>query len=155
METQKIILVAQAPSKDSRPPEVPFGGRPGRALAALMGVEPVNLHLYFERLDLVADGGHVAGSRGDRFDFEGARKMVAERHAVYLKGRLAIFLGSKVATVFDSSASPALVWYRDVERGFTFAIYPHPSGVDPFWKDAANVAKAKAFFGSIVQERAA
>lgn len=153
MDTQKIILVAQAPSKDSKPPEVPFGGRPGKELAKLLGVEPARLADYFERLDLLP-AAETGGPRGNRFDFAAARQAVLDRHGTVLKGRLVIFLGSKVATVFDASASPALVWYRDVERGFTFAIYPHPSGRDEYWNELKNVQFAKAFFGAIVQERA-
>lgn len=150
METQKIILIGQAPAVGDGP-GVPFGGRPGKSLALLMSVDYEKLGDYFERLDVFAATVRKPGERGDRFDFAAAREEIKNHQLPLIRGRLVVFLGKKVANVFGRAKMPPFVWETDQERGFTYALYPHPSGRDEFWNHPENVRAAKAFFAEITR----
>ena len=69
----------------------------------------------------------------------------------FLNGRKAIFVGKAVAYAFEYPHG----YFRWKEfGGFIAATIPLPSGVNHWWNDEINVARAKKFLSGIL-ERAA
>lgn len=124
------ILVGEAPSSTSDPSR-PFSGRSGARLAALLGRE---LDSVFELVNLLPAYPGRAG-KGSGFDRELARARAAEIAAT--RGdRLLILVGHRVAAAFGLDGDYL------VERDGAI-VFPHPSGINRFWNDPANVTRAR------------
>lgn len=130
----KLLVVGQAPSARTigRPP---LSGPSGVKLARLVGAsalsdiaEPANLLPSFPG----------KRGKGDAFPMGPARE-AAQREAI--GGRVVVLLGRKVAEAFGLKGLPYLQWCR--HRGGRVVVVPHPSGVNRWWNEAANVAAAR------------
>lgn len=144
----KIILMGQAPSPTSDP-AVPLSGKSGVFLAKLAAISFEKLGDLFERRNVLGSYPGGAEGKGDLFPMKAAREAVAAM-LPSLAGRRVVLLGLGVALAFGfDRTAPRLKW---VERdGITFALCPHPSGVNLFWNDVANRAEACRFFGAVAK----
>lgn len=56
-----------------------------------------------------------------------------------------IFVGKRVAEAFGYPTDRILEWKWDVDRGFQWAILPHPSGVNRWWNASTHAREAERF----------
>lgn len=140
----KHRLYGQAPSKDAI---IPFSGASGRALAQRMGLPTFGaLHdLYV--VENVLSEWPGAGPKGDLFPMGQAREKAAFIRATWNQYDHCLLVGKQVAQAFGFSSFIDLVWHS-VDDGTLIAIVPHPSGVNHFWNDKQNAARADAFLRS-------
>ncbi len=75
-------------------------------------------------------------------------RMIAEQ----MMGRRIVLLGLKVAAAFGLHKLPLLEWQNVVAHGTRFkaARCPHPSNVNQWWNDDANVKRARHFLSEAV-----
>jgi len=134
----KTVVVGQAPSVGrSRKP--PLSGKSGQRLEALAGLAHGELGSCFALTNLL--GRYPGrGTGGDRFP-HGMAARAARKLRGYLAGRRAILLGSGVARAFQVPARPFFEWRQS--NGLTFMVVPHPSGLNRWWNDPANLALAE------------
>lgn len=145
------VLVGEAPSRDTegRPP---FSGRSGRRLAELLG-EDLDEAFLLENL-LQRWPGPASSGKGSAFPLGPARKS-ARRLVREYRGRRFVLVGWRVAAAFGVPVHVArpLRWYGDWAHSLdgsgagagSFAVLPHPSGVNLWWNDPANVERARRF----------
>lgn len=138
----RTIIIGQAPSRLSEADE-PLSGRSGKRLAELCGVPFPDFLSAFERLNLHERWPGKAG-KGDAFDrAEAGRRAFVIHHSV--GRRRMIFLGWNVARAFGfTGRAPLLTWIPNEPQ--TVAISPHPSGVNRWWNDPANLERARRFW---------
>ncbi len=173
MASVKTILLGIAPSRTSDPVR-PFSGRSGARLARLLDLPERGLSLdrVFE-LRNVLDywPGRVSGGRGDRFPMAEARAVLrpfslkpggvrpltfapplrghteqigrqsAGSRVSRFRGRRVVLVGCRLGALVG--LREPLVWER--RAGASFALLPHPSGLDRWWNNAENVARAREF----------
>lgn len=142
------ILVGEAPSRES---DRAFGGRSGRRLADVAGVSHERI-LSCPRWNLLpSNPGRVEGRKGDRFPLARAREH-AESISRFLAFRRVIFVGRRVARAFRVPETVDVLTWTAGPPGSTFAIVPHPSGVNTWWNDPAHRDAARAFLRDALRE---
>lgn len=148
---RRIVLIGQAPNKTMKKPEHALtGGRTGNFIARELcgGIGLAEYVRVFERRNLLSRWPGSNG-KGDAFPIEEARRAAAGM-VRELRGRRVILFGRGVATAFALEEIPLLRW--TVEHDAEFATCPHPSGVNTWWNERANRAKARAFFLSAIAD---
>ncbi len=147
----RILLVGQAPSASMKRGDRPLiGGKSGFFLQQLCGMTLRQYVKTFETLNLLSEYPGKDG-KGDRFPMKEAR-ISAALYATGWSGRRVIFMGKNVARAFGKDKMPPMEWVSD-ERGFRYAIMPHPSGVNRWWNSKANMATAKAFLEKLKETK--
>jgi len=145
----KPLIVGQAPGRRSNPNE-PLSGKSGRRLAALCGLDLPAFLDRFDRVNLVY-GWPDERAKGDAFLGCVEARHAAAELAPRLARRRAILLGHRVAAAFHASDLPYFKWTRLGDA--MIAVAPHPSGVNLFWNDPANVRTARRFWRSVSAPR--
>lgn len=148
----KPLLVGEAPSKNEVT-ETPLEGRVGKRLAALCGLTYEQYLERFDRVNLL----HVrqdTTEKGFTFDHAAAGH---EAHRLYVAGivapgRIVLLLGWRVARAFSNGFSKLPYFVEHQHGGAAFYVLPHPSGVNRYWNDPENVARASEFMRRIVKE---
>lgn len=146
------VFIGQAPSRHGDPTK-PLTGRPGRKLADLASMTPMEFYLSTVRINLLSRYVGVSGN-GDAFPMidarRGAIKMVAG-----LDGRVVVFVGRRVAEAFGCER-PWFDWEEgrfsvgNLTMGCRRAVMPHPSGRNRFWNDSRNVQEARRFMSELM-----
>lgn len=146
------IFIGQAPSRDGDP-DRPLTGRPGRRLAELASMDPIEFYLSTVRVNLLPRYAGANG-QGDAFPLIEARRHAIEL-VTELDGRAVVFVGRRVAEAFGCRRG-WFRWARDyVSAGgrvveIRYAVIPHPSGRNRFWNDRRNVREASAFLSELM-----
>jgi uracil-DNA glycosylase len=148
------ILVGEAPSRDTEGLP-PFSGRSGACLEELLG-RPLR-----ERFVVVNVLGRWPGRQGSekgsafpRLEAARGALRLAEEYAA--SSRRWVFCGWRVRDAFAAALGVHWTsqrylrweWLRDHDGMFgveTYAVLPHPSGVNLWWNDPANVERARRF----------
>jgi uracil-DNA glycosylase len=147
------IMIGQAPSKHGDPTK-PLTGMPGRRLARVAGMYPLEFYASVVRANLLAAYAGEDGS-GDAFPLTEARVSALDA-APELNGRTVVFVGRRVAQSFGCDSE----WF-DWDRAYfnhgvgveiRYATIPHPSGRNRWWNDEGNVARAEAFMRELLKE---
>src|SRR5712691_1480211 len=134
---RRTILIGQAPARRAGPP---LAGRIGARLASLAELSPAEYLAAFERRNVLERWPGKDG-KGDRFPPALARSAAA-RMTPSLRRRRVIFLGRATARAFGFGED-LFAWKNFC--GFEAAAFPHPSGVNRWWNDPPNVARAADF----------
>lgn len=147
--TSRPLIVGQAPSSRGPTPDGPLSGRAGKRVAALVGLE--TLAPTFEVVNLLPTCPGRARGKGHRFPAAEARAAAAmlERFSTHER---VVLLGRGVARAFDLDLDPL---ERRVERDRRWLLVPHPSGVNLWWNDKANVEAASVALRAFVGARRA
>lgn len=161
------LLIGQAPPPSFDPdthsplhplPEKCSGGR----LAEIMGLDARTYLRTFQRINLLRDfpgqRRRPGGTRVDHWPKAEARQ-AAELIAPLLDGRQVILVGRNVARAFSLEAAPWHEWssYRvtyppDSPALFSVAVVPHPSGLNRWYNDSANLETARAFWTGFLED---
>lgn len=139
------MIVGQAPSSDA-PDARPFTGRSGRRLAALLDVEHECLPVLFDLVNLLDRWPGKAG-KGDAFPMAEAKARAARLLPTFLARPWILIVGKATARAFRLRNPKYLEWVSF--SGTSVAVVPHPSGVNRWWNDPANVARAEVFMRSL------
>jgi uracil-DNA glycosylase len=148
--SRPLWIVGQAPGERAKGEGAFDGPGSGHRLADLMGLSPDDLLRLTTRVNLLDDFPGKAG-RGDRFPIRearaGARKLLREipREADVL------LAGGNVARAFGLRGHGWLVWEQGAP-GRRHAVVPHPSGINRWWNEPANEARARVFLMSVAAE---
>lgn len=148
----KPLLVGQAPARsgDGRP----FTGASGRRLCSLLEIESYDdLAHLLDMTNLIPQiQPKIKGKKGDSFD-----RALAKRAAIRIytqcveEGRDRVILAGKgVAAAFLPQQQAINYFQRYLTVSIRICVIPHPSGVNLFWNDPANVEKASRFLRAIV-----
>ena len=145
------LVVGEAPSRTSDPAD-PITGRCGAKIAALAGLTVDEFADRFERANLLdAYPGKLDGSKGTLWDPISAKKradeIVGERFGA---SRYVVLLGRRVATAFGVGRVDYMEETAAI-RGAAVVVLPHPSGINRWYNDARNVARASAFMKRIAR----
>jgi hypothetical protein len=140
---KKPLLLGEAPSRTSDPAR-PFDGHSGRRLQKLMP-EGVALADVFELRNLL-DEWPGASDKGSAFDFALARERCVEIINAWERFRLVVLVGRRVARAFGDGG---LDYLEVVGIAFPRVVFPHPSGVDRWWNEQANVERARRFMHDV------
>lgn len=143
----KVLLIGQAPAAH-HPLDPPLGGATGRRMARILRITFEDYLEQFDRWNLLAHYPGPGDAKGDAFPIAEARENAVEV-AQKLKGRDVVFLGGAVARAFNVGHIELLKWhgFEYIGTGIKFhgAIFPHPSGINRWWNEAANVGRAERF----------
>lgn len=146
----RVLLVGQAPGRSGPPPgRALVGGASGTFLQKIAGFQgDLKGYLkHFETTNLLDKyPGRAAGAKGDLFPKDEARRR-AEQIEPTFRGRRVIFVGYNVAHAFGHDLS-IFQWFSWLapDLAYRYAVIPHPSKVNHFWNDKANVRRAVRFF---------
>lgn len=136
----RVAIVGEAPSRTS---EAPFDARSGRRIAELAGV-PLDAFALYNVLD---EWPGTAG-KGSRFPpLRDARPAAADLLPL-LDGHARVVVAGKRAAAALGFRERYLVW-TDGPAGGRWAILPHPSGVNRWWNDPANLDAARRFLSKL------
>jgi uracil-DNA glycosylase len=135
IETQKIGLVGQAPSRRGDPRK-PLAGPNGRKIADLAGMSYDEL-IACRRKHLNA---HYNGKTGDRFDHAKGNLNAADVLLDWRVERI-VLLGKNVARCFGFRDLPFLAEISVYGR--RFLIFPHPSQANRWWNERKNERRAR------------
>lgn len=137
----KPLLVGEAPSRTSDP-DRPFSGRSGDRLRDLLGAPLEDVFRVRNLLDTWPGPGN---GKGSGWDADAARERALEVFDEIERGVPTVFVGRRVARAFGHPYD-----YLDVVGvAYPMVVVPHPSGVNRWWNDAANEARAKALLRSL------
>ena len=139
----EVLLVGQAPSKLTEGLGA-FRGRSGRFLAGMLGTTLEGFLASVEAVNLLDRWPGKAG-KGDRFPAKLAGK---KARLLPVVGRTVVLAGLNVAKAFGHVGRRFLEVWRS--GGATFALVPHPSGVNRWWNDPANKEAAAELLGRLV-----
>lgn len=143
---RRILVVGQAPAARMRSRRA-LDGASGDRLARLMGV--ADLHTHARVVNLLGRFPGRAGDKGDRFPLAEAREAACRlRPGAH---RAVILLGRGVAAAFGAGGWPFLEWRR--LGSVPAAVVPHPSGVNHWWNDPANLERACTFLKGVAAGR--
>jgi len=143
-----FIGEAPSPSTDGRPGAEPLVGETGRRLALWAGLslgefrQRVRCTNLFERLPerwVNRDATVWAQRIWQELTREGG---------TYASVTDAVLLGHRVARAFGFTHLDPFTWYTTA--GPRLALMPHPSGMNRFWNDAANVERAERFLQALL-----
>jgi uracil-DNA glycosylase len=135
----KPLVVGEAPGRRGGPP---LAGDCGQRLADFYGVSLRDFKRTFTCVNLLREWPGSAG-KGSRFPLAEA-KVQAERIAARLPwGRVVILLGRRVASAFGVKTD----YFRRARIGKCIMVFvvPHPSRVNRWFNDPANVDSMRAF----------
>jgi uracil-DNA glycosylase len=145
---QRPLIIGQAPARGNDGLR-PFAGKSGARLAQLAGLGDTGDVLWpnFDLLNLMKQWPGKNGTKGDDFDMGEARAAVediliglAVRPPSYI-----LLMGRKVETAFRIKKLPYLERYalkrKPLDR-HRVIVFPHPSGINHWWNDAENAARA-------------
>jgi hypothetical protein len=137
IETQKIGLVGQAPSRRGDPRK-PLAGPNGQKIAQLAGMS-YNELIACRRKHL---NTHHIAKRGKTNAFDRAKGNIKAAD-VLLDWRVEriVLLGKNVARCFGFRDLPFLAEISIYGR--RFLIFPHPSGTNRWWKERQNQRRAR------------
>jgi len=143
---RSVLLIGAAPSRNAVP-EMPLtGGRSGTRLQQLAGLSLLEYCRLFARANVFGFFPGKAGAKGDRFP---VRRAVIEAKAMVASGLLrrrdVVFVGRGVARAFDFRSPDPMTWVDMVPEDCRAAWMPHPSGVNLWWNEPSNVARARQF----------
>lgn len=137
---KRIALVGEAPSRSSGPE--PFSdGRCRRRLAAL-GLDLDAVALY----NLLPDWPGPS-SKGSAFHVPTVREVAAELLPALAAHARVVIAGKRAAAALGFR-EPYLVW-AEGPTGGRWAVLPHPSGVNRWWNNPANVDAARRFLAKL------
>ncbi len=118
----------------------PLEGPCGLKLAALFGMDYEAWLSTFSRLNVFTEWPGKDG-KGDRFPMSLARERA---RSICIEGRTTFLLGKRVAQAFGfRPAARFLSDYSSPAGKWRIMIVPHPSGINTWWNDPANVRRAK------------
>jgi hypothetical protein len=137
IETHKIGLVGQAPSRRGDPRKPPAGPH-GQKIARLAGMSYDEL-ITCRRKHL---NTHYNGkrSKGDAFDRAKGNAKAADVLMDWRVERI-VLLGKNVARCFGFRDVPFLAEISIYGR--RFLIFPHPSGINRWWNERRNERRAR------------
>lgn len=141
----KALVVGQAPSRDTDGRQ-PFSGRSGANLASLLGVTQRDLARTVDLVNLLPRWPGKAG-KGDAFPAAEARAAAAMLAAVAPHDRV-VLCGAAVVRAFGLRIDPL---ERVTRSGRVLLHLPHPSGVNRWWNDEANMAAATTALRAFVR----
>ncbi len=145
--TYKPLLIGEAPSKNEDTPQ-PLEGRVGSRLANLAGLRLDHYMELFERRNLLQVRQDTA-AKGFEFDEKAAAiEAVTMRNLYFKDGRVIVLLGKRVAKAFGVKE---VYFIQQQYHGPDIRVMPHPSSVNRFWNDLANVKQAEEFMQGIVR----
>lgn len=135
----KPLIVGEAPARTGDPMK-PLEGPCGIKLAAVFGITYDEYLETFSRLNVLPEWPG-RGEKGDQFPMalarEHARQIVIEKRTTFL-------LGKRVAQAFGFLPKARfLSGYFSPAGEWRIMIIPHPSGINIWWNDPANVRRAK------------
>jgi uracil-DNA glycosylase len=145
------LIIGQAPSRN-REAEPPLSGRSGSRLAKLAGVSLGEFLALTDRVNLVEWFPGSAGRKGDRFPVKEAEE---RSHAILpmCSGHRVILLGANVSRTFRFGTPPPFKWALSKTPVYAeWTLCPHPSGVNLWWNDPANVESARRFWTDLLSE---
>lgn len=149
----QAMILGQAPSRTSR---VPLEGRVGQRLCAWAGLRDHDeLNYVFALGNLLPEWPGKAG-KGDAFPMEVARRHAAgllEEVLIPEEWDLVLMLGWNVARAFG--VAPRVGYLRQfmlTEGTYPVegVVLPHPSGVNRWLNDEANVAELRRYMRVLV-----
>lgn len=136
----RTLIIGEAPARTGDPRR-PLLGRSGGRLAALCGLELQDYRRAFARANVLERWpGRLA--KGDAFDLPAARQRAALLRRRFVGGRLVVLLGRRTARAFGLDSAyflPQRVACANV------VVLPHPSGVNRWWNEPKNLARAARF----------
>jgi uracil-DNA glycosylase len=139
------LFIGEAPSRStSRAGAAPLVGESGHRLAAWAGLSPAEFRRRAELINLFA-------ALPERWDRDAARGSAAALAAQWLQPdqqRPVVLLGEKVALAF--AASGCVLFRTYVAATGSLTVMPHPSGLNHYWNDAANVRRAERFLRKLM-----
>ena len=142
----RALIVGQAPSSTDPGPGI--SRRAARMVGTLAGVGEEEV-LALPRVNLLPGFPGKAG-KGDAFPLASARssaRRLVEEHRG--GGVLLLLQGLNVARAFD--ARPDLFRLQSL-RGTPALVLPHPSGVNLWWNDPDNAARAGRVWRAVLRD---
>lgn len=141
----KHRLYGQAPSRDSI---IPFSGASGRALASRMGLPNHGMLHDLYVIENVIDYWPGTNGKGDRFPIDEARENATAMRSRWTQYDRVLIVGLGTAKAFGLGGKLLPLIWHPIDDGTLLAIVPHPSGVNRYWNDPLNEARANAFLRS-------
>jgi uracil-DNA glycosylase len=147
----KPLMIGEAPSKNEHVPQ-PLSGRVGKRMAECCGLTLEEFLDFFERTNLLKERQDTK-EKGFEFDSVAAA-LEAEKlwhdGVTFHNDRVVLLLGHRVATAFGA----ANVYLIEQHLGTRAKVYvlPHPSGVNRWWNESANVKTMNEFMRRVVVE---
>lgn len=146
-ERPKPLIIGEAPSKNETT-EHPIEGRVGKRLATCCGMTLQDFLKHFDRVNLL----HVrqdTKEKGFEFDAKAGKAAADELRKSFQPDQVVLFLGGRVSEAFGVHGP---YFEQRVVNGINTRafIVPHPSGVNRWWNDPANLAQMNTFMRSIV-----
>ncbi len=152
---RRPLLIGQAPCRTGDPSK-PLTGAAGRRIAALMGLTSFGYLRRFDRVN-VFDRFPGRKGKGDEFPLDAARfRAFAISSSYTIDGArpFVLFFGRKTGQAFYFR-EPYLVWGTSALFGTSTrcAVVPHPSGINRWWNDPANVRRARRFLRTLPERK--
>lgn len=147
----KILLIGQAPGPNTEPahPLHPAYSQTGRQLQGLSGLSQTIFLDRFDRVNLLSEfPGRT--KRDDCFPVRDAR-IAARAMTPFVRERRVILVGRKVATAFGYGEFDFHTWLTGEDLDH-FAIVPHPSGRNPWYRTRPQLEQAEAFWNQLREE---
>ncbi|MEO5351131.1 MAG: hypothetical protein H7836_16035 [Magnetococcus sp. YQC-3] len=156
-QSDRIILLGAAPSRDSDPTNPLVPGRnkrgTGGSLLRLLQMDVDSFCVAFERHYLIPI--HPGRNRGgDNFPVRLVREGV-ERMGRIIAGRTVVLVGKKVACAFGVDHLPPFEWVQSTGAsagastwasvGASMAWVPNPCGINTWWNDPENKRAGETF----------
>jgi uracil-DNA glycosylase len=136
-----LTLIGQAPNSSDAPSE-PLAGRSGLFLARLAGVSLDEFLSVTSRVNLIKRWPGKSGV-GDRFPMREAREGVERLIVLGALWRRAVLCGVGVARAFGLTHPELFKWWPGGVG--SYAVIPHPSGLNRMWNDSSVRRRGKAF----------
>lgn len=142
----KPLLIGEAPGRVAGRP---LEGRCGERMAALAGVTPEAFYRATERRNVLDEWPGAATDKGARFPRLRASIAAGRLLAHFSPDRLVLLLGYRVARAFGVK----LRYFEEASilRARVYVI-PHPSGVNVWYNDPANVRRAERFMREVLTD---
>lgn len=137
-----VLFVGEAPGRTPGPAFWGRGGARIRALAPSLAFKAINL----------LDRWPGSAGRGARFPRRAAEDGRGRVLAACQGVPVVLFAGRRVARVFGLARAPYFRFVRLADGGRR-AVVPHPSGVNRWWNDPANVRRARRFLGRLARDQ--
>lgn len=135
----KPLIVGEAPARTGDPMR-PLEGPCGIKLAEVFGITYDEYLETFSRLNVLHEWPG-RGGKGDDFPMAQARECARQ---IVIEKRTTFLLGKRVAQAFGFRPQARfLSGYFFPEQEWRIMIIPHPSGINIWWNDPANVRRAK------------
>ena len=146
----KPLFIGQAPGAGANAGDSALGGRCGARLARLAGLSDVAAFLRaVDTRNVLAEFPGRSGRKGDRFPLADARALAHVILAEECEREVIVFIGLAVAAAFAFDQPPC-VWRRIQIPRRSLGVIPHPSGVNVWYNDAANLNAARRFLREAV-----